>query len=74
MRHTVTVMGNVPIWFAALISSFLIIADGVAAPAYPLKMSPTRRYLVDQNNKPFLMIGDAPHSLVVNLTTADAAL
>src|SRR4051812_3473318 len=67
-------MGNVPIWFAALISSFLIIAEGVAAPAYPLKMSPTRRYLVDQNNKPFLMIGDAPHTLFVNVTTADAAL
>jgi hypothetical protein len=42
-------------------------------PAYPLKASANGRYLVDQNDSPFLMIGDSPQSLVVNLSTADAA-
>ena len=48
---------------------------GVAAAAtYPLKVSSTNpRLLVDQNNAPFFLVGDAPHALVVNLTTADAA-
>ena len=47
----------------------------VAAPAadYPLKASADGRYLVDQNNTPFLMVGDSPHSLIVNLSDADAA-
>jgi hypothetical protein len=41
--------------------------------AYPLKASANGRYLVDQNNMPFLVIGDAPHSLIVNLSDSDAA-
>jgi Protein of unknown function (DUF4038)/Putative collagen-binding domain of a collagenase len=41
---------------------------------YPLKVGPTGRYLVDQNGRPFLMVGDAPQSLVVNLSEADAEL
>ena len=44
------------------------------AVTYPLKVSSTNpRLLVDQNNAPFLLVGDAPHALVVNLTVADAA-
>ena len=47
----------------------------VAAPAadYPLKASADGRYLVDQDSTPFLMVGDSPHSLIVNLSDADAA-
>jgi hypothetical protein len=33
-------------------------------PAFPLKLSANRRYLVDQNNKPFLMAGDSPQGLM----------
>jgi hypothetical protein len=40
--------------------------------AYPLKVGPTGRYLVDQNGKPFLLVGDAAWSLVAQLTDADA--
>ncbi|HWW00429.1 MAG TPA: DUF4038 domain-containing protein [Candidatus Acidoferrum sp.] len=39
-----------------------------------MKPSANGRYLVDQDNVPFLIIGDAPHSLIVNTTIADAAL
>jgi hypothetical protein len=43
-----------------------------ASPAYPLKVSASKRYLVDQNNVPFLMAGDAPQMMVSNLTPAEA--
>jgi len=42
------------------------------AASYPLKVSANGRYLVDQNNLPYLIIGDSPQSLIVNLTDADA--
>ena len=42
-------------------------------PVYPLKVSPNNRYLIDQNNTPFLMIGDAPQTLIANLSQIDAA-
>jgi len=44
------------------------------APAYPLKASSNNRYLVDQRNAPFLMVGDSPQSLIGNLTLPEAAL
>lgn len=37
-------------------------------PAYPLKLSANRRYLVDQNNKPFLIVGDSPQGLMGRLS------
>jgi len=41
---------------------------------YPLKIgSANPRILVDQNNVPFLMVGDSPHSMFSNLSSADAA-
>jgi len=44
-----------------------------AAPAFPLKASADNRYLVDQNNVPFLMVGDSPQAMVGNLSEDDAA-
>jgi chitodextrinase len=41
-------------------------------PAFPIKVGPTGRYLVDQNNVPFLMVGDSPHALFADLTEAQA--
>jgi hypothetical protein len=35
---------------------------------YPLKVSVNKRYLVDQNNVPFLLQGDAAWSIIVGLT------
>jgi hypothetical protein len=43
------------------------------APVYPLKVSDNGRYLVDQNNTPFLITGDVPQTLVARVSTADAA-
>jgi hypothetical protein len=42
--------------------------------AYPLKVSVDHRYLVDQDNVPFLLMGDSPQALIVNLSEADADL
>lgn len=41
--------------------------------AYPLKAGANGRYLVDQNNLPFLILGDSPQSMVVNLSTTTMA-
>lgn len=41
-------------------------------PVYPLKVSANHRYLVDQNNHPFLMVGDSPQGLMGRLTEQDA--
>jgi hypothetical protein len=39
---------------------------------YPLKASANKRYLVDQNGKPFLLMGDAPQCLSANGSVSDA--
>jgi len=39
---------------------------------YPLKVSANRRYLMDQNNSPFLIVGDTPQGLMSRLSEAQA--
>jgi chitodextrinase len=46
--------------------------SGPPGAAYPLKVGPTGRYLVDQNGVPFLIHGDSPQALTVNLSEAEA--
>src|SRR5262245_12833033 len=55
-----------------LLVSLVLIAKAAATPAYPLQPSANGRYLVDSNNVPFLIIGDAPHSILAKLNNADA--
>ena len=50
---------------------FLVVATVAALPAYPLKKSANGHYLVDQNNQPFLMIGDSPQSIIANVSTSN---
>jgi hypothetical protein len=40
---------------------------------YPLKVSSNKRYLVDQNSVPVMVVGDSAWSLMTNLTEAQAA-
>jgi Protein of unknown function (DUF4038)/Putative collagen-binding domain of a collagenase len=42
-----------------------------AAP-FPLKVGPTRRYLVDRNGRPFLIVGDSPQALIADLSPRQA--
>ena len=39
---------------------------------YPLKVSANRRYLVDQQDVPFLMMGDSPQALIANVSEVEA--
>ena len=58
-----------------LISVLLILSSAAAqSPAYPLKISANNRYLVDQNDKPFFMSGEAAWSLIAQLSKEDAIL
>jgi hypothetical protein len=57
--------------FCLMLATMAMQAEG--GPAFPLSASSNGRYLVDTNKAPCLMVGDAPHSLVVNLDESDAA-
>ena len=56
----------------SLLISLALVAKAAATPAYPLQPSANGRYVVDSNNVPFLIIGDAPHSILANVNNADA--
>src|SRR5262249_55646351 len=43
-----------------------------SAPSRLFRKSANRRFLVDQSGAPFLLAGDAPQSLTVNLSTNEA--
>ena len=61
---------------APLLIGGLVAAATTAAgaPVYPVKKSANGRYLVDQNNAPFLIMGDSPQALMVNLSEAEAEM
>ena len=55
-------------------SSVTILVSNSTTPptvAWPLKASANRRYLVDQNNVPFLLMGDAAHTLITSIGPTD---
>jgi hypothetical protein len=60
----------VVLWFSLLGN----VGRSAPSPVYPLKISASKRYLVDQQNTPFLLQGDAPWSLITGLTEAEAEL
>ena len=37
-------------------------------PTFPIRVSTDRRHFIDQSERPFLVVGDAPWSLIVNTT------
>jgi len=45
---------------------------GSGGNVFPLKVSESGRYLVDQRNVPFLMVGDSPQALIGNISVSDA--
>ena len=64
------------------LSIFLLVVAGLwnavlpATPptssVYPLHPSANGRYMLDASNAPFLIIGDAPHSILAKLNNSDA--
>jgi len=71
-----SMLGNRRAGFLLPFLSVLIVCQTATAqsglPAYPLKPSANHRYLIDQNNVPFLVMGDSPQPLIANLSEADA--
>lgn len=47
-------------------------SNGAGSIAWPLKVSGNKRYLVDQNNKPFLVIADTAWPLLPHVSVSDA--
>jgi Protein of unknown function (DUF4038)/Concanavalin A-like lectin/glucanases superfamily/Putative collagen-binding domain of a collagenase/Fibronectin type III domain len=60
---------SIALWIAGL----ACVSIAAAQPAYPLKASANKRYLVDQNSQPVFLVGDSPHAMFVNLSTSQAA-
>ena len=59
--------------FAILFAAIVLSSSAHAAqPVFPLKPSADKRSLVDQNDVPFLMTGDAPQAMVGNLSVKQA--
>src|SRR5439155_19361003 len=58
---------------ATRLLGFLLLSALIPAQAatFPLKVSANNRYLVDQQNQPFLVVGDTPRSLIVQPTEED---
>jgi len=71
-------MRSAPITLLATLAATLLTANLPAAappvPAFPLKVSANKRYLVDRNNVPFLIVGDTPQGLMGRLTEQDAEI
>ncbi|HTO73031.1 MAG TPA: DUF4038 domain-containing protein, partial [Gemmatimonadales bacterium] len=67
---------RVPMVWGILLATALLLAGSAAdraqAAIYPLARSADNRYLVDQNGAPFLIVGDSPQALMVNLSDAEA--
>jgi hypothetical protein len=49
----------------------LMICWAHAINYYPISPSPSGRFMVDSNGAPFIIIGDSPHSLSVNLNSSN---
>jgi hypothetical protein len=64
--------------FLAMVTMAMVVAMEPAPanepPAFPLKKGPGGRHLVDQKGTPFLVAGESPQALMVNLSEADADL
>ena len=49
-----------------------VLTSQPSGPTYPLEVSANGRYLVDQHDQPFLLVGDSPQSLIGNLSALQA--
>ena len=59
---------------AVLMATIWTVQTRGAEAVYPVKVSSNHRYLVDRDNQPFLIVGDCPQSLTVNLSLAQTEL
>jgi hypothetical protein len=69
--YEVTAVNKGTVWSMQM-AAFRPPFSATTSAAYPLKVSANGRYLVDQNDRPFLMTGDSPQALMVNLSESEA--
>ena len=50
---------------------FTFTTAGATPSPYPLKLAPGKRYIIDQNNRPVFLDGEAAWSLIANLSDED---
>ena len=68
-KHIMGTMSQFQVFFAGF-----FLCGAVYGASFPVKISGANpRILADQNDAPFLVAGDSPHALIVNLSTRDAA-
>jgi len=69
MKHSLSIflLAVAGLWNAVLPATL------PTSSVYPLRPSANGRYMLDASNAPFLIIGDAPHSILANLSNSDAA-
>ncbi len=60
--------------FGKLLVLLLAASPAIAGPAYPLKVSANKRYLVDQRDVPVFLNGDTAWSLIAQVSKEDAEL
>ena len=75
MKLRIAFSGGIRKWGLVRVAMLIFIAafPVYASPKFPLKVSANHRYLVDQNNVPFYIVGDSSgQSFFSNLSTADA--
>jgi hypothetical protein len=65
-------VSRITFYVSRLVLLTVVAASGpVQAAKLPLKVSSNHRYLVDQRNQPFLVVGDTPWSLIAQLAEQD---
>ena len=69
MKHSLSIF----LLVVAGLWNAVLSATSPTSSVYPLHPSANGRYVVDASNAPFLIIGDAPHSIMTNLNNSDAA-
>ena len=63
MKHSLSIF----LLVVAGLWNAVLSATSPTSSVYPLRPSANGRYMLDASNAPFLIIGDAPHSILANL-------
>ena len=68
MKHSLSIF----LLVVAGLWNAVLSATPLTSSVYPLHPSANGRYMLDASNAPFLIIGDAPHSILAKLNNSDA--
>jgi hypothetical protein len=68
MKHSLSIF----LLVVAGLWNAVLSATAATSSVYPLHPSANGRYMLDASNAPFLIIGDAPHSILAKLNNSDA--